>query len=208
MKQNQTVWLILGMLSFKPNMSGYDIRKGIEASVSYFWRESYGQIYPTLKRLAAEGLIVARRVGSKGRPERQEYSLSAKGRARLREWLAEPFRVQPVRSEFLLKLFFGRTASPEVSIQHIKTFQENSRRLLATLVDVEGQVRAKQSGNPNLPFWLLTLSLGIWMTRRAIDWSDHALATFLPEAKPAVRRRTSTSPSRKGKQAPRRPSES
>jgi DNA-binding PadR family transcriptional regulator len=176
MKRNQTAYVILGMLSIGPHKSGYDIRKAVESSVSYFWRESYGQIYPTLKRLAAEGLIIPARSTSRGRPERQEYSLSAKGRTCLREWLAAPHRIQPPRSEFLLKLFFGRSASPQVCLQHIRQFQEDSKRLLATLLEIEKQAPAHNPGNPHLPFWLLTLSFGIALTRAAIEWSESALA--------------------------------
>jgi DNA-binding PadR family transcriptional regulator len=202
MKQNQTAWLILGMLSVEPNRSGYDIRRAVESSVSYFWHESYGQIYPTLKRLAAEGLIIPRQPGLKGRPERQEYSLSAKGRARLEEWLAAPYRDQPLRSEFLLKLFFGRAAPHDACAQHIRTFQENNRRQLATLVELERQVKARQRGNPHLPFWLLTLSCGICFTRAAIAWSEQALASLTPKGKRAVPRKTAprlAPPLQKGK---------
>ena len=54
---NSTSYVILGGLSVEPNLSGYDMRKGIQNSIGYFWGESYGQIYPALKRLASEGLI-------------------------------------------------------------------------------------------------------------------------------------------------------
>ena len=176
MKRNQTAYVILGMLSIEPHRSGYDIRKAVESSVSYFWRESYGQIYPTLKRLAAEGLIIPRPSTPQRRPERREYSLSAKGRACLREWLAAPHRIQPPRSEFLLKLFFGRSASPQVCLQHIRQFHEDCKRLLASLREIEKQAPAYNAGNPHLPFWLLTLSFGIALTRASIQWSESALA--------------------------------
>src|ERR1035441_9620557 len=55
MTRNRTAYVLLGLLSIEPNQSGYDLRKAIESSVGYFWGESYGQIYPTLKRLAAGG---------------------------------------------------------------------------------------------------------------------------------------------------------
>jgi DNA-binding PadR family transcriptional regulator len=179
MKRNQTAYVILGMLSIGPHKSGYDLRKAVESSVSYFWRESYGQIYPTLKRLADEGLIIPRRSTSGGRPERQEYSLSAKGRTCLREWLAAPHRIQPPRSEFLLKLFFGRSASPHVCLQHIRQFQEDSKRLLSSLLEIEKQAHTHNAGNPHLPFWLLTLSFGIALTRAGIEWSESALAKLV-----------------------------
>jgi DNA-binding PadR family transcriptional regulator len=164
------------MLSIEPNRSGYTIRKAVEGSVNYFWGESYGQIYPTLKRLAAQGLIVARASTSATRPRRQEYSLTPAGHACLEEWLAVPYRDDRPRNEFLLKLFFGREAAPSVSIRHLRDFQEKNRRLLATLVDLETLARKHNAGNPNLSFWMLTLTFGIAQTRSALEWSESALA--------------------------------
>jgi PadR family transcriptional regulator AphA len=178
MSFNQTAYLILGMLSIESNKSGYDIRKAVESSVSYFWRESYGQIYPTLKRLAAEGLIIARQSNSKGRPERQEYSLSAKGRACLQDWLAAPYRDDPPRNEFLLKLFFGRSAPPNACVKQVRDFQDKNKSLLSALLGIERWAQANGTGNPHLTYWLLTLTFGIAQVRASIEWSDSALATL------------------------------
>src|ERR1035437_9801451 len=120
MKRNQTAYVILGLLSIEPNQSGYDIHKTIEGSVSYFWGESYGQIYPTLKRLAAEGLIEPGKSTSSARPQRRKYCLTDAGRARLQEWLAVPYRDDPPRNEFLLQRFLCREAPASVSLRHIR----------------------------------------------------------------------------------------
>jgi DNA-binding PadR family transcriptional regulator len=176
MTRNRTAYVLLGLLSIEPNRSGYDLRKAIESSVGYFWGESYGQIYPTLKRLAGEGLIVASSSGSKPRQRRQEYSLTDAGRACLREWLALPFQNDPPRNEFLLKLFFGREAAPSVSIGHIRELQDRNRRMLATMLELETFAGAQGSQNPHFPFWMLTLGLGIAITRAALDWGESALA--------------------------------
>src|ERR1039457_3376514 len=119
MKRNQTAYVILGLLSIEPDQSGYDIHKTVEGSVGHFWGESYGQIYPALKRLAAEGLIVGNTSPKGAKKRRQEYSITEAGRACLREWLALPFQNDPPRNEFLLKLFFGAEAAPAVAIAHV-----------------------------------------------------------------------------------------
>ncbi len=178
MQNNRTAYVILGILSIEPNKSGYDIRKAVEGSVGYFWGESYGQIYPTLKRLAAEGLIVPSGLPSATRKRRQEYSLTDAGRACLRDWLAVPFQNDPPRNEFLLKLFFGRAAAPSVSIAHVRDCREKNRIMLATLTGLEDVVRKQSSQNPHLPYWMLTLNLGIALTRTALKWCDTALATL------------------------------
>src|ERR1019366_4371481 len=135
MQRNQTAYVILGLLSIESNQSGYDIRKTVQGSVGYFWGESYGQIYPTLKRLAAEGLIEPGKSTSSARPQRRQYCLTDAGRARLQEWLAGPYRDDPPRNGLLVQLVFGRGAAPSVSIGHIREFQDRLKRLLATLLE-------------------------------------------------------------------------
>jgi hypothetical protein len=36
--------------------------------------------------------------------------------------------------------------------------------------------RAYQSKDPNLPYWMLTLGLGLALARAALDWGESALA--------------------------------
>ena len=176
MSRNQTTFVILGILSIHPHQSGYEIRKTIQTTVGFFWGESFGQIYPTLKRLAAEGLIVPSRSSGTGRQRRQEYSLTEAGHACLTEWLAKPYRDDPPRDEFLLKLFFGREAAPTISIGHIHHFQENNRKALAMLLEVEAIGRAKNANHPHFPFWMLTLTFGVAQIRSALAWSESAMA--------------------------------
>ncbi|MGA2085626.1 MAG: PadR family transcriptional regulator [Terracidiphilus sp.] len=178
MQHNRTAYVILGMLSIQPNLSGsgYEIHKAIEENFGSFWSESYGQIYPTLKRLAAEGLIEACKSATAPKKRRQEYSLTDAGRVCLREWLALPFQNDPPRNEFLLKLFFGREAAPGVALAHVRELQERNRRMLATLEGIDKMAHEIQTNNPNKPYWMLTLGLGLAMTRAALDWGESALA--------------------------------
>jgi hypothetical protein len=55
-KDNTTKYILLGLLSHEP-MSGYDMKKRIDTTISKFWSVGYGQIYPTLNDLEEEGLI-------------------------------------------------------------------------------------------------------------------------------------------------------
>jgi DNA-binding PadR family transcriptional regulator len=176
MKNNRTAYVILGMLSIAPKGSGYEIHKAIEENFGSFWGESYGQIYPSLKRLAEEGLIEVCKPSSAPKKRRQEYALTDAGRARLREWLTLPCQNDPPRNEFLLKLFFGREAAPGVALAHVRELQERNRRMLATLEGIESMAREIQLQNPNKPYWMLTLGLGLAMTRAALDWGESALA--------------------------------
>ncbi len=175
MQHNRTAYVILGMLSIQSNLSGYEIHKAIEANFGSFWGESYGQIYPTLKRLATEGLIEPSKSVSAAKKRRQEYALTESGRLCLREWLALPFQNDPPRNEFMLKLFFGREAAPGVAIAHVRELQQRNRRMLATLEGIESLAHRHPTQNPHQPYWMLTLGLGMSLTRAALDWGESAL---------------------------------
>jgi DNA-binding PadR family transcriptional regulator len=180
---NTTSYAILGGLSIQPDISGYDMRKGIQNSIGYFWGESYGQIYPALKRLSADGLIAPSKAKSpskaraKGR-DRQTYVITDAGRAALRQWLALPFHNEPPRNEFLLKLFFCREAAPGVAAAHVRDVNERNRRMLDLLTKIEASVPAEQEANPHLPYWMLTLGLGKALTCAALEWGEKALTAL------------------------------
>jgi DNA-binding PadR family transcriptional regulator len=176
MKNSRTAYVLLGGLSIQSNLSGYELHQAIQENFGSFWGESYGQIYPTLKRLVAEGLIEASGSATAGKKRRQTYALTAAGRVCLREWLAQPFQNDPPRNEFMLKLFFGRQAAPGVALAHVRELERRNRQMLATLEGIDKMARASGSRDPNLPYWMLTLGLGLALTRAAIAWGESALA--------------------------------
>jgi len=182
MNRSRTDFVILGLLTVQPNLSGYDIRKAVESTIGYFWSESYGQIYPTLKRLALQGLVEPSSTIPKSR--RQQYSITPSGREALQLWLAEPFYNEPPRNEFLLKLFFGLEAPIAVSVAHIQDLNQKNRKMLATALEIEAMAQKQSPQNPHQPYWMLTLTLGIALTRAALEWGESALTAvpFLESA--------------------------
>ncbi len=177
MEHKRTVYVVLGILAIHDNQSGYEIRKTIEQSVGFFWGESYGQLYPTLKRLVAEGLVVAEGSGI-GSRVRRSYSITPAGHECLKAWLAVPFRDDPPRDEFLLKLFFGEQAGPAISVAHIRAFQQKARGFLDSILILEKLAQAHNAHQPGFPYWMLTLSYGVGQLRAALAWSETALATL------------------------------
>ncbi len=160
------------MLSLRP-MSGYELRQTIEGSIGNFWSESYGQIYPTLKKLQMEGLVS---VAEGDRAGSKVYSLTHAGRARLLEWLTVMPRPQVERNELLLKLFFGNLQPVEQVREQIA---ERRRVEVADLVRyeaIEHGISRDHARNPALPFWLMTVRYGKAQTKALIGWCDETLA--------------------------------
>jgi PadR family transcriptional regulator AphA len=165
---------ILGVLGLGA-MSGYDVKKLIERSIAHFWNESYGQIYPILNRLAAEGLAERRSETQRGKPDRHVYSLTPKGREELAGWLAVPARHEPFRSELLLKLFLGEAGRVSDAIAQIAHYEANQRGLLETYVAIEQRLRREMAGHPQLPFSLVTLHYGQHRCRAMLAWCAESI---------------------------------
>jgi DNA-binding PadR family transcriptional regulator len=174
---NTTRYAVLGMLSAGPR-SGYDVKKAVDGSIAHFWSESFGQIYPILRRLAADGLVVRRRQARRGKPDRHVYSITARGLEHLRAWLAVPARAESFRSELLLKLFLGRLVSVETSLGQIRAFGKRQDGLLQTYVAIERGLRREHGRHPELPYWLMTLSYGQARAAALRRWADDAAKTL------------------------------
>ncbi len=171
---NRTIYAILGFLTVKP-MSGYDIKKAVEVSIANFWKESYGQIYPMLKRLAEEGLVEKTDAEQCGKRPRHLYSITAQGREKLQAWLRVPAEPPPLRLELLLKLFFGSQVDHQTNRHQIEAFRQRTQEELERYRTIRAVLTTERSGHRDLPYWLMTLSFGERDHEAHLEWCDEAL---------------------------------
>lgn len=174
--------ILLGLLSGQP-VSGYDLGQKIRASVGSFWRESYGQIYPNLKRLEAEGLATAKTVRQIGNPEKRIFSITGKGRERLAEWLALEPQPEIPRNEMLLKLFFGAQISPEISIQHLERWLKRERESLRELRRMESEELPKDPKNPGSSYRRMAARFSLLQQEAHQRWGEETLEILRKMAK-------------------------
>jgi DNA-binding PadR family transcriptional regulator len=177
MKETKSKYAVLGMLSICP-MSGYDIKKRIEGSISNFWSESYGQIYPILKRLVSEQFVTKTVERQSGKPDRHVYALTERGRKELQRWLTEGIVPKVERNELLLRLFFGEEAAVTVSIEHVEKYKELQLQLLEKYSAIEKEIKATYVNDSNLPYWLMTLRYGQHVSQALFHWCDETLVTL------------------------------
>lgn len=180
-RSSSSMEVLLGLLTIEP-MSGYDLGQTIRSSVGHFWNESYGQIYPNLKRLAAAGLVTAKAERQKGKPERRIYSITAKGREHLEKWLAVAPQPEIPRNELLLKLFFGTHAAPGVLIGYVERMAENERSFLQGLEHIEREIDKNQQ-YPDAPYWKMAAHFGEMEIRAHLRWAEETLEELRKLAK-------------------------
>jgi DNA-binding PadR family transcriptional regulator len=174
MKHRTVSPAILGALSLRP-MSGYDIRKFVQQHLGYFWKESYGQIYPMLKRMQSQGLVQVRVERQSGKPNRQVYSLAAAGNKEFEKWLAERPAPPSPRNELLLKIFFGHRGRPQDAIRQVEELRSTHQRLLQEYVRVGKWLHTANAKHPGLPYWLMALDFGARFSQMQVAWSEESL---------------------------------
>jgi Predicted transcriptional regulators len=172
---NKTRYALLGLLNLKPG-SGYDIKKTCDKSISFFWSENYGQIYPVLKQLEEEGLVCKETEYTEGRPARNIYFITEQGREELNDWLMQPVEATPLRMELLLKLLLSVDIPVENTIEklEIKRREENSK--LEYLAEVEERLRTGPRDRKGLHLWLAAISSGQHLASASVRWCDETIA--------------------------------
>jgi DNA-binding PadR family transcriptional regulator len=174
-RSNRTEYAILGLLAREP-MSGYDIRNVAEEQLGHFWHESFGHIYPVLKRLHERGWVDKRIEEGRGGPPRHEYSITDEGASALRDWFGEPIEPMPPRNELLLRVFLGRFADRDDLVARIREYRGVRASALARFEAIQDQIDRESTDHPDHTFWMLTLSAGVHAARSAVAWCDEALA--------------------------------
>jgi PadR family transcriptional regulator AphA len=166
--------VLLGLLTIEP-MSGYDLGQTVRTSIGHFWNESYGQIYPNLKKLAAAGFVTGKTEKQKGKPDRQIYSITDKGRERLAAWLKVEPQPEIPRNELLLKLFFAVQAVPEDIVGFVERMARSESAILARINGLEEEI-AKLHRYPDAPYWKMVLRFGQLELEAHQRWAEETLA--------------------------------
>lgn len=176
-EKNKTKYAILGVLNLKPG-SGYDIKKFCDKTVSHYWNESFGNIYPVLSQLERDGLISLD--SPDGGSKRKSYHITDIGRQELFEWLLLPVEYQPARSELLLKLSFANQIPREKTIEMLESVRKKHMGDLKKYKILEASYTNDEDAmkHPQYPYWLAPLRYGIESAAMTIRWCDETIESI------------------------------
>lgn len=167
---------ILGFLNYEP-MTGYDIKKIIDLSVSHFWPAVQSQIYRSLGRMEADGWLSVETISQDPKPPRKVYHLTALGREELFRWLNQPQPIHEVRLAWLVQIFFGGQLPDE---QVVKLFEHQlnlQRQKLAGFSSIpeENRERMQEDNERDRFYWMLTVDYGVAQTIAQVKWLEKVL---------------------------------
>ena len=91
---------LLALLAKEP-AHGYELKIALEQTFGAAYPSpNIGQIYVTLKRLEADGLVRSQDVAQTTRPNKRVYELTEAGRDAVAAWVEEPSDGPRIRDEF------------------------------------------------------------------------------------------------------------
>lgn len=122
-------YAILGLVNRKP-MTGYDIGKDFNFQLAQFWTANHSQIYPELKKLVDEKLLVYDIEISGEVLERKVYNITEKGRKEFLKWLNKDEPMEPTpKNIFRLRMYFSNNldVNTRLTLLEHQLLQHNER---------------------------------------------------------------------------------
>ena len=163
--------------------SGYELAKRFDVSVANFWSSTPQQLYRELERLENEGLLHARVVRQRRRPDKRVFTLTAAGRAELRTFTTRPAKPPALRDDLLVKLYAIDLGDEEAIVEALAARLERARAKLARYDRMRDELLAGRTEEEFLhaagPIGsYLTLMGGRMYEQQNIRWCTRVLAVL------------------------------
>ncbi len=171
-------YAILGLLNYEP-MTGYELKKMIDISISHFWPAVQSQIYKTLNRLEKDEWLTVETIPQETRPPRKVYSITTLGRKEFLNWLETSQPYTGTRITWMVQLFFAGQMGDAKILSILKNLLENlQHRLQAfTMIPEENRETLQDDDPRDRFFWLLTADYGVAQTISQIQWLKKVIYT-------------------------------
>ncbi|MCR2783246.1 MULTISPECIES: PadR family transcriptional regulator [unclassified Microbacterium] len=105
-------YALLALVRVGPQ-SGYDLQKQFSVSVGHLWHAPDSQIYPELRKMEGEGLILGEEQARGERGMRRMYHVTPAGDQAFLDWMASPPEYQRVRDPAHLRAAYLESATPD-----------------------------------------------------------------------------------------------
>ncbi|MGN6475081.1 MAG: PadR family transcriptional regulator [Mycobacteriales bacterium] len=182
---------VLGLLNESP-MHGYELNKRLKGVLGPFRAISYGTLYPSLNALQSAGYITADDSASEvgvGRRKKTTYKLTAEGKERLQEQLAEGGPSAWDDESFGVRFAFFAQTDAETRLRILEgrrsRLEERQEHASSSMSTTRGR----------LDRYTLELQRhGLESVEREVRWLNELIATERAgvAARPARARRTTT----------------
>ena len=163
-------YIALGMV-LDEALTGYDIKKEIEAGVGNFYKASYGSLYPALKKLTDKGYLTMSEQ-LRGNRVKKYYGATELGKASFLEWLASPFDPHSGSDSLLARIYFFGVLPNDIRKRQLREYELYHEQVLRKLQAIEAKESAWIADDRDY-FEMSTLYLGLQHLQDSIRWFRH-----------------------------------
>ncbi len=147
--------MLLGFL-MDGEKTGYQIKKYMDNSTSYFFNTGFSSIYPKFRKLETQGFVSVSQTVKNGKLNKV-YALTDEGKRAFLDWLAIKPEIGRIRDEAMLKIFFFDYLDNEQRMAQMEAYINDLREHIQTL----GAIRDRFSSSDIEPWKMATLEFGI-----------------------------------------------
>jgi len=135
-------YALISLLRVGP-LSGYDLQKQFQVSVGHLWHAPDSQIYPELRKMEGEGLVVGEDQARGERGTRRVYHLTEEGEAAYTRWMQDPLPYARVREPANLKAAYLEAATSDAAraflADHIRHWRGELEQWEAELARIDAR---------------------------------------------------------------------
>lgn len=175
-------YILLGFLNYHP-MSGYDLKSLMDESTSHFWHAYHSQIYTTLRKLEADGLLESEEIESEeAKLNRRVYTLTDRGREEFIAWQGQVMTdISPVKEDLLVRLFFSGSRNKQETLGELAVQRQLHQQKLDLYNSIAGDhLLPMTTHNPAIAgevrYWVMTLEFGKRYEQMYLKWLDECIA--------------------------------
>ena len=168
-------YAILGLLNRKP-MTGYDISKEFNFQLAEFWSAKHSQIYPELKKLVSEELIIFKIEISGDVLEKKVYYITEKGKQEFLKWLSKDQPMEPTpKNIFRLRMYFSNNLDIETRVTLLENQLVQHQKRLSFLLSHKAAYDDIPDVNSNYFGDYLVLDGAIIRENATIQWLNNCI---------------------------------
>lgn len=164
-------YILIGMV-LDEELTGYDIKKDIEYGIGNFYKVSYGNLYPTLKKLTEKGVLTMRHNAQGGR-EKIYYLATEQGKEDFLKWLSSPLDSKSSLDNLMVKVFFYDALDADVCRERLRECELYLQQALMTLKNAEREI--SELDDDKYYYSKSTMYFGIRSIMVSIDWVKHIM---------------------------------
>lgn len=130
-------YIAIGMVLHE-ELTGYDIKKNIEAGIGNFYKASHGSLYPALKKLTDKGYLIMTEQ-MQGKRLKKYYRATELGKTAFLEWLSSPYDINIGDEVHLAQIYFLGELPKEIRIKRLQEHEFYLQQMLRQLQVIEKQ---------------------------------------------------------------------